>query len=163
MISYLILEKSIETNYSDNLFIKELVETNRSDNLLTKEPIKLHTRGLTADNLIEKRTNCSLSYQELVKQGISDLLKKQLVGKVLVNLISTQINDALVNLVIGVNFLRKVCPKICVILQVLPLFILWLQYKKLMYLLMCLFIFFHSKIFYIFCCPKMKKKVPWIS
>ncbi len=76
MISYLSLEKSIETNYSDNTFTKKLVETNHYDNLFTKEPVKLHTRGLIVDNLIEKKTNCSFSNHELVKQGTCDLLKK---------------------------------------------------------------------------------------
>jgi hypothetical protein len=50
-----------------------------------------------ANNLIEKRTNCSLSNQELVEEGTSDLLNKQLVEKISISLISTQINDVLVN------------------------------------------------------------------
>jgi hypothetical protein len=34
-----------------------------------EETVELHTRGLIADNLIEKRTNCNLSNQELVEKG----------------------------------------------------------------------------------------------
>jgi hypothetical protein len=51
-----------------------------------------------ANNQIEKRTNCSLSNQELVEEGIGDLLNKQLVEKIPVSPISTQINDVSVNL-----------------------------------------------------------------
>ncbi len=127
---------------------------NHSNNLFTKEPVKLHTRGLIADNLIEKKTNSNLSNQELVELGTNDLLKKQLVEKVHVSPISMQINDALINLIIGVNFLGKVCPKSCIIFQALPLFILWLQDKELTYLLMCLFIFFILESFIFLVAPK---------
>jgi hypothetical protein len=54
------------------LFTKELVETNYSGNVFTKKLVKLHIRGLTANNPIEKKTNCSLSNQELVEEGTSD-------------------------------------------------------------------------------------------
>ncbi len=63
----------------------------------TEELVKFHIKGLMANNLIEKRTNCSLSNQELVEEGTSDLLNKQLVEKISISLISTQINDVLVN------------------------------------------------------------------
>jgi hypothetical protein len=109
---------------------------------------------LIADNLIEKKTNSNLSNQELVELGTNDLLKKQLVEKVHVSPISMQINDALINLIIGVNFLGKVCPKSCIIFQALPLFILWLQDKELTYLLMCLFIFFILESFIFLVAPK---------
>ncbi len=58
-----------------------------------EELVKFHIRGLTTNNLIEKITNCSLSNQELVEEGTSDLLNKQLVEKIHVSLISMQIND----------------------------------------------------------------------
>jgi hypothetical protein len=54
--------------------------------------------------------------------GINDLLTKQPIGNQLVSLNSMQNNDILVNLIIGVNFLRQICLKSCVILQALPLF-----------------------------------------
>ncbi len=58
-----------------------------------------------------------------------------------VSLNFVQNNDVSINLVTNVNFLRKVCPKSCIILQTPPLFILWSHYKKLVYFLEHLFIF----------------------
>ncbi len=98
----------------------------------------------------------------MIEIGISDLLKRQLVGNLPVSLNFAQSNDVLVNLVTSISFLRKVCPKSCFIFQVLPLFIPWLQYKKLMCPLECLFIF-HSGFLYIFCCTKMRRWMPWIN
>ncbi len=119
-------EKLVETNHYGNLFIEKLVETNHFSNSFIEELVKIYTRGLTIDNLIEKRTNCNLSNQELIKEGTSDLLKKQLVDKVLVSPIPAHIYDVLVNLVTCVNFLRNVCPKSCVVFEVSPLFTMWL-------------------------------------
>lgn len=130
----------VDINHSNNLFAKEPVETNHISNMLTKELVKFLTRGLIVDNLIEKITNCSLFNQELVDEDISDMMKKQPVDKILVSLIFMQINDVLLNLVIGVSFLKKVCPESHVVFQAPPL-IMWLQYKEPTYLLMCLFIF----------------------
>jgi hypothetical protein len=56
-----ISEELVEIIYFGNLFIEELVETNHYGNLFTKELVKFHIRGLIVINLIEKRTNCSLS------------------------------------------------------------------------------------------------------
>ncbi len=53
--------------------------------MCTEKLVKCYTKGLTIDNLIENRTNCSLSNQELIEKGTSDLLKTQLVEKILVN------------------------------------------------------------------------------
>jgi hypothetical protein len=66
--------------------------------LFTDKLVKFHIRGLIVNNLIEKRTNCSLSNQELVEEGTSDLLNKQLVEKIPISPISMQIHDVLVNL-----------------------------------------------------------------
>jgi hypothetical protein len=75
------------------MFIKELVETDHYSNLFTKGSVKLHNRGLTTNNLIEKIPNCSLSSQKQIKKGTNDLLKKQPVGKVLVSPNFVQMND----------------------------------------------------------------------
>jgi hypothetical protein len=53
--------KLVETNHYGNLFIEKLVETNHFSNSFIEELVKIYTRGLTIDNLIEKRTNCNLS------------------------------------------------------------------------------------------------------
>jgi hypothetical protein len=103
--------------------------------------VKFYTKGLAIDNIIEKRTNCSLFHEKVVEKGTGDLLKMQPIVKILVNLNFARINDVSINLITSVSFLRKVCPKSCIIFQALPLLILWLQYKESMYLLMCLFIF----------------------
>ncbi len=66
--------------------------------MFTDKLVKFHIRGLIVNNLIEKRTNCSLSNQELVEEGTSDLLNKQLVEKIPISPISMQIHDVLVNL-----------------------------------------------------------------
>jgi hypothetical protein len=110
----------------NDFLLKGPVETNHFSNLFTKELVKLYTRGLTMYNPIKKKTNCSLSNQELVKEGTSDLLKKQLVEKVLVSLIFTQNIDVSINLVIRVSFLEKVCLKCHIVFYAPPLLIPWL-------------------------------------
>jgi hypothetical protein len=45
------------------MFIKELVATNHYGNMFIEELVELNTRGLTIENLIERRTNCNLSNQ----------------------------------------------------------------------------------------------------
>jgi len=54
------------------------------------------------------------------------LLMVELVEKVPISLIPMQINDVSINLVIGVNFLEKICPKGHIVFQALPPFTLWL-------------------------------------
>jgi hypothetical protein len=49
--------------------------------------------------------------QKLFETSTRDLLKKQLVGKIPVRPNFVQNNDVSINLVIGVSFLRKECPK----------------------------------------------------
>ncbi len=49
--------------------LEKPIKTNHFGNLFTEESIRLHTRGLTTDNLIEKITNYSLSNQKLVEKG----------------------------------------------------------------------------------------------
>jgi len=83
-------EEQIEINYSNGFFFEILVQ--------------LIIRGLIVDNLAESRTNYSFSNQELVEIGPKNLLKKQLVGKVLVSLNSTQSNDIFVNLITCFSF-----------------------------------------------------------
>jgi len=56
--------------------------------------------------------------------GDSDLLTKQPIKNQLVNPNSTQSNDILINLIIGVNSLRQICLKSCVVIQMLPFFTL---------------------------------------
>jgi hypothetical protein len=56
--------------------------------------------------------------------GDNNLLTKQPIKNQLVNPNSTQSNDILINLIIGVNSLRQICPKNCVVLQMLPFFTL---------------------------------------
>ncbi len=48
-----------------------------------------------------------MSNQKLVEENISDTMKKQLVDKIPISLIPMQINDVLINLFIGVSFLKK--------------------------------------------------------
>jgi hypothetical protein len=48
---------------------------------------------LFTKELVEIGINYSLSNQELVEKGTSDLLKKQLVEKIPISLIPMQIND----------------------------------------------------------------------
>jgi hypothetical protein len=105
------LEELIETNHFGNMFIEEFVEINHFGNLFTKELVKLHIKGLAINNLIEKITNCTLSNKELVEEGTNILLKNQLVKKVHVSPIPTQINDVSINLIISVNFSKKNYPK----------------------------------------------------
>jgi len=97
---------------------------------------------MTINKLVEKRTTCNLSNQELIEKGTNNMLKKHLIEKVFVPM---QTNDVSVNLVIGVISSEKVCPKGHIVFQASLLLTLWLQYKKLTYLLMCLFIFFILK------------------
>jgi hypothetical protein len=61
----------------NNLLNEELVQINHFTNLLVEED----TRGLTIDNLTERKTNCNLSNQELDEIGTNNLLKKHPVGK----------------------------------------------------------------------------------
>jgi hypothetical protein len=100
---------------------------------------------MTINKLVEKRTTYNLSNQKLIEKGTNNMLKKHLVEEVFVSPIPMQTNDVSVNLVIGVIFTEKVCPKGHIVFQASPLLTLWLQYKKLAYLLMCLFIFFIIK------------------
>ncbi len=111
------------------VFIKELIETNCYGNLFIEEPIKSHNEGIIVDKLVEKRTNYDLSNQEPVEEGTNNLLKMQLIKEVLINPIPVQTHDVSINLVIGFNFLKKVCPKGQVAFQVPPPFTPWLQYK----------------------------------
>lgn len=111
------------------VFIKELIETNHSGKLFIEEPIKSHDEGIIVNKLVEKKTNCDLSNQKPIEEGTNNLLKMQLIKEVLISHIPTQTNDVSINLVIGVNFLKKVCPKGNVAFQVPPPFIPWLQYK----------------------------------
>jgi hypothetical protein len=60
----------------NDLLPKKIVETNHFGNLFIEELVKLHVRGLTTYNLIEKRTNYNLSNQKLVEEGTDDLLKE---------------------------------------------------------------------------------------
>ncbi len=79
---------------------------------------------MTIDDLIERIMDNDLFELELIQTDIIDLLMKQLVGNQLVSPHSTQSNDISLNLIIGVNFLRQVCLKNCIILQMSPLFTL---------------------------------------
>jgi hypothetical protein len=71
----------------------------------------INIRGLTIDNSIERKTNNDLFEPKLIEMGINDLLKKQLVGNLPISLNFVQSNDVPINLIIGFNFLRKICPK----------------------------------------------------
>jgi hypothetical protein len=94
--------------------------------MFTKEPIESHIRGMKVNKPVEKRTNCNLLKQELVKEGTSHLLKKKLVEKIPISPILVQINDVSINLITGVSFLEKVCLKGHIVFQALPLLISWL-------------------------------------
>jgi hypothetical protein len=113
-----LLEESMEATHFDNLFNEELVATNHFGNLFVEESVQLNTKGLTTNNLIERKIDNNLSNLELVETSIIDLLKRKLVGNLLVSPNSVQSNDVSINLIIGVNFLRKICPKSCNFLQV---------------------------------------------
>jgi hypothetical protein len=63
-----------------------------------------------------------LSNQELIAEGTNDLLKKQQVEKIPISPIFVQNIDVSINLAIGVSFLRKVCPKSCIVFQKLHCF-----------------------------------------
>jgi hypothetical protein len=54
-------EKMVKTNHFGNMFTKELVETNHSSNVFIEELVKLHTKDLTLNNLLEKKTNYNLA------------------------------------------------------------------------------------------------------
>jgi len=114
--SEFLLEELVEAAHFDNLFNEELVGTNHSSNMFVEKLVQLNTKGLIVNNLIERKINNNFSNLKLVETDISDLLKMQLVGNLLVSPNFTRINDVSVNLIIGVNFLRKVCPKSCIIL-----------------------------------------------
>ncbi len=100
---------------------------------------------MTTNNSIERRTNHDLFNPKLGGTNISDLLKRKLVGNLLVSPSFVWINDVLINLIIGVSFLRKVCPKSCIILQVLSLFAPWLLQR----IGVQLIVFFHFFSFWI--------------
>jgi hypothetical protein len=50
------------------LFIEEPIETNHSGNMFIKELIKSHNEGITINELVENKTSCDLSKQELLKK-----------------------------------------------------------------------------------------------
>jgi hypothetical protein len=80
--------------------------------MFTKEPIEFHTNDMTINDLVETRTSCKVSNQELVEKGANDMLERQLVEKIPITLIFMQINDVSINLLIGVSFPKKICPNI---------------------------------------------------
>jgi hypothetical protein len=98
-----------------------LVEIIHSSNLFVKEPIESNIRGLAGINLIEKSTSTDLFKPKLIQMRDNGLLKKQPINNQLVSPNSTQSNDILVNLIIGVNFLWTIRLKSCIVFQVLPL------------------------------------------
>jgi hypothetical protein len=100
-------EESVEATHFDNLLYEELVVTNHFNNLFIEELVQLNIKGLTTNNLIERKIDNNLSNLELVEMNINDLLKRQLVGNLLVSPNSVQSNDVSINLIIGVNFSRK--------------------------------------------------------
>jgi hypothetical protein len=111
-----LLGELVDAAHFDNLFNEKLVGTNHFSNLFVEKLVQFNTKGLIVDNLIERKINNNFSNLKLVEMDISDLLKMQLVGNLLVSPNFTRSNDVSVNLIIGVNFLRKVCPKSCIIL-----------------------------------------------
>jgi hypothetical protein len=62
-----------------------------------------------------------MSNQEPVEESTNDLLEKKLIDKIFVNPIPMQINDVLINLIIGVTFLEKIFPKGRIVFQVPPI------------------------------------------
>jgi hypothetical protein len=76
--------------------------------------------------------------KESIETNNNDLLEKKLVEEILVKPIPAQTNDVLVNLVIDVNFLKCFSPKSHITFQEPPL---WLQYKELVRLFLCFFVF----------------------
>jgi hypothetical protein len=111
----LLLEEPIEINPFNDVFIKEPTKMAQFSNIFTKESVELHTKNMITNNLVEKGTSCNMSNQELVEEGIYDMLEKQLIDKVHVNPNFAQINDVLVNPITFVNFLEKVFLKGCII------------------------------------------------
>ncbi len=103
------IKEPVEVTHFSNMFNEEQIKINYSNELFFEILVQLIIRGLTVDNLAESRTNYSFSNQELVEIGPKNLLKKQLVGKVLVSLNYTQSNDIFVNLITCFSFLRKIC------------------------------------------------------
>ncbi len=75
------------------MFIKEPVVINIPSNMFTKQPTKIHSGGLLVDNQAKKRTGYDLSNQELIEGGFTNLLERQLVEEILVNIVLAQIND----------------------------------------------------------------------
>jgi hypothetical protein len=59
------------------VFTKEPTKMVQFPNIFTKKPIELHTRNMITNNLVEKGTSCKLSNQELVEEGICDLIGKK--------------------------------------------------------------------------------------
>jgi hypothetical protein len=109
---------------------------------LIKKLVQFNTKCLTTDTMTEKRTNNSFFNPSLVEMGTNDLLKKQLVMNLPLSLNFARSNDVSISLITSVNFLKNICLKSCIIFQASPLFTLWWLYKKLVYLLEHLFIFF---------------------
>jgi hypothetical protein len=113
-------------------------------NLVTRsleELIEIHTNDLAIKEPAKTRRICNMFIEKSIGINNNDILGKKPVEKILVKPIPTQTNDVLVNLVIGVNLLECFSPKSHIIFQEPPTLTLWLQYKKLVRLFLCLFIF----------------------
>jgi hypothetical protein len=78
--------------------------------MFIKEPIEIHTINMAVDDLVKIGTSCNLFNKKPVEEGINDFLERQQVEKILINPILVQINDVLVNLVRGINFLEIFLP-----------------------------------------------------
>jgi hypothetical protein len=65
---------------------------------------------MVVDDLVKIGTSCNFSNKKPVEEGINDFLERQQVEKILINHILVQINDVLVNLVRGINFLEIFLP-----------------------------------------------------
>jgi hypothetical protein len=85
-LSAFVLEESVEATHFDNLFNEKPIGANHFGNLFVEESVQLNIQSLTIDNLIERRVGSNLSNPKLVEMDINDLLKKQLVGNLLVGL-----------------------------------------------------------------------------
>jgi hypothetical protein len=96
---------------------------------------------------------------KLVQQGDNNMLIRQPIeNHLLVIPNSVQSNDILVNLITSVSFLGIICPKSCVVFQVLSLSIFQLWYKELTCPLEYMsFHFFSFWISLFFCGIKMRQ------
>ncbi len=72
-------KQQVEETHFDNLSNEELVEINHSGNLFVKELVQSNIKGLTVNNMTERKMEDDLFEPILVQIGTRDMLTRQLV------------------------------------------------------------------------------------